>query len=284
MTHTFRLLISCPDRTGIVAAVSAFIANHNGSIIEADYHSDTVTGWFFMRQEILADSLSLSQDEFRKQFKKIADTFGMNWTLNDSSKKKKVAILVSKQDHCLADLLYRCRTQDFSFDIPCVISNHDTHRDFVEWHGIQYHHIDFKNQTKTQAFAEIESLFVANACDIMVLARFMQILPQKLCEDYSGRVINIHHSFLPSFVGERPYHKAYERGVKLVGATCHFATSELDAGPIIEQNVMRIDHGHSVEDMIRLGKDVEKNVLAHGLRYHIEDRVIIHQNKTVVFK
>jgi len=165
-----------------------------------------------------------------------------------------------------------------------VISNHENNRDFVEWHKIPYHHVPVKKETKVEDFKTINKLIKQYKGDAIVLARFMQIVPPEMCNEYYGRMINIHHSFLPSFVGEKPYHKAYERGVKLIGATCHYATADLDEGPIIEQDVIRVDHSHSVKKMIHLGKDVEKTVLAHGLRYHLEDRVIIHQNRTVVFK
>lgn len=284
MPHVYRLITACPDRPGIVAAVSSFIAKHAGSICEADYHSDHVTGWFFMRQEILAASIKISIDAFRKSFDSIAKKFCMDFSLTDSAYKKKVVILVSRQDHCLSDLLYRWRAREFDFDIACVISNHESHRDFVDWHGIDYHHIPMEAQDKKAAFAQIAKLLQQNRADVVVLARFMQILPPEMCQKFSSRILNIHHSFLPSFVGDKPYHKAYARGVKLIGATCHYVTADLDQGPIIEQDVIRVDHSHAVEDMIRLGKDVEKAVLAHGLRYHVEDRIIIHKNKTVVFK
>ncbi len=284
MTPKLRLIIACPDRVGIVAAVSAFIAAHRGSIIEADYHSDTTTNSFFMRQEILMDSLKSDAATFKKKFGELAKKFNMRYLISESTQKKRVAILVSKQDHCLSDLLYRWRSGEFEFDLGCVISNHDTHRDFVAWHDVPFYHIPIVPKTKAKAFTQIDKLFSQHQIDCVVLARFMQILPAALCKKFAGRIINIHHSFLPSFVGDSPYHKAYARGVKLVGATCHYVTSDLDQGPIIEQDVIRVDHSHSVEDMIRLGKDVEKSVLSRGLSYHVEDRVIVHAGKTVVFK
>jgi formyltetrahydrofolate deformylase len=202
--------------------------------------------------------------------------------LSDSAQKKRVVILVSKQDHCLNDLLHRWRSNELLVDVPCVISNHEDLRSFVEWHGIPFIHIDM--QDKALAFTKIGELFEQYNGDALVLARFMQILPPEFCQCYQGRIINIHHSFLPSFVGAKPYHQAYQRGVKLIGATCHYVTDELDAGPIIEQDTVRIDHGDSVEDMVRYGRDIEKTVLARGLRYHIEDRVLVCGNKTIVFK
>src|ERR1700693_495602 len=206
----------------------------------------------------------------------------MVWHVSDSAQKKRVVILVSKQDHCLNDLLYRWRSGELVVDISCVISNHEDLRGFVEWHGIPYHHVAMAD--KTAAFNKIGDLFEQHQGDILVLARFMQILPADFCQRYSRRVINIHHSFLPSFAGAKPYHQAYHRGVKLIGATCHYVSDELDAGPIIEQDTMRIDHGDTVEDMVRYGKDIEKAVLARGLRYHVEDRVLVCGNKTIVFR
>ena len=208
----------------------------------------------------------------------------MDWRISDSAQKKRVVILVSKQDHCLNDLLHRWRSDELQVDIPCVISNHENLRGFVEWHGIPFHYVPMTAQDKSAAFVEIARLFDAVRGDTMVLARFMQIMPPDLCQRYAGRIINIHHSFLPSFAGAKPYHQAYQRGVKLIGATCHYASAELDAGPIIEQDTMRIDHGDSVEDMVRYGRDIEKTVLARGLRYHVEDRVLVCGNKTIVFR
>ena len=278
----YTLTISCPDRTGIIAAVTGFVARHGGWIVEASYHTDDLTREFFMRQEIRADSLPFDLAEFRTRFAILASEFSMSWQVSDSAQKKRVVILVSKQDHCLDDLLHRWRSGELEVDIPCVISNHNDLRSFVEWHGIPFHHVNMSD--KQAAFAEVERLFEDYRGETLVLARFMQILPPQLCRRYAGRVINIHHSFLPSFVGAKPYHQAYERGVKLIGATCHYVTEVLDAGPIIEQDTVRIDHGDSVDDMVRYGRDIEKTVLARGLRYHIEDRVLICGNKTVVFK
>lgn len=278
----YTLTISCPDRAGIIAAVSGFIAQHGGFIVEASYHTDLESQRFFMRQEIRADSLPFDAAEFSNLFAPLAQEFAMDWQLSDSARKKRLVILVSKQDHCLDDLLHRWRSGELQVDIPCVISNHNDLRGFVEWHGIPYHHVDA--QDKSAAFAEIERLFEKYQGDSIVLARYMQILPPALCQRYPGRIINIHHSFLPSFAGAKPYHQAYMRGVKLIGATCHYVTDELDAGPIIEQDTVRIDHGDAVEDLVRYGRDIEKTVLARGLRYHVEDRVLLCGNKTIVFK
>ncbi|MBD2035492.1 formyltetrahydrofolate deformylase [Leptolyngbya sp. FACHB-321] len=280
----YTLTLSCPDRVGIVAAVSTFVANHQGWIVEAQHHADRVAQRFFMRQEILAESLPFGIEVFREQFAAIAESFQMEWNITDSAQKKRVVILVSKLEHCLYDLLSRWQSGELDVEIPCVISNHDVFRKFVEWHEIPFYYVPVMPDTKADAFDKVMHLFDNAKGDVMILARYMQVLSPEMCDRYSGRIINIHHSFLPSFVGAKPYHQAYERGVKLTGATCHYVTADLDAGPIIEQDVIRIDHSDSVDDLVRYGKDIEKAVLARGLRYHVEDRVLVHGNKTVVFR
>ena len=280
--HRYTLTLSCPDRVGIVAAVSGFVAQQGGWIVEASYHTDQETQRFFMRQEIRAASLPFGAAELRTRFSRLAIEFRMIWQVSDSAIKKRVVLLVSRQDHCLNDLLHRWRSGELQVDIPCVISNHEDLRGFVEWHGIPFIHVDM--QDKTAAFDKIAALFEQYRGDCRVLARFMQIMPPDLCTRYSGRIINIHHSFLPSFAGAKPYHQAYQRGVKLIGATCHYVSDELDAGPIIEQDTMRIDHGDTVDDLVRYGKDIEKAVLARALRYHVEDRVLVCGSKTIVFR
>jgi formyltetrahydrofolate deformylase len=284
----YTLSASCPDTTGIVARVAGFIAEHGGWITESSYHSenpvDNAAGRYFMRIEIRADSLPFHLAEFRSRFAPLAGELKMDWRISDSAVRKRVVILVSQQEHCLYDLLSRWQSKELDIEIPCVISNHTAFKGFVEWHGIPFHHVPVAPDNKPAAFAEMRRLFDESRADVMVLARYMQILPPELCAAYPGRVINIHHSFLPSFVGARPYHQAYTRGVKLIGATCHYVTEDLDQGPIIEQDVIRIDHSDAVEDMVRYGKDIEKAVLARGLRYHLEDRVLVHGNKTIVFR
>jgi formyltetrahydrofolate deformylase len=280
----YTLTAACPDRIGIVATVATFIADNKGWILETSHHADDDTQRYFMRIEMKADSLPFDLAEFRRRFQPIADEFSMDWRIADSAEKKRLVVLVSQQEHCLYDLLARWQSKELDVEIPCVISNHDTFRGFVEWHGIPFHHVPVTAANKREACAEMTRLFEQSRGDLMVLARYMQILPPELCEKYPGRVINIHHSFLPSFVGAKPYHQAYRRGVKLIGATCHFVTAELDAGPIIEQDTVRIDHGDTVEDLVRYGKDIEKAVLARGLRYHVEDRVLLNGNRTVVFR
>jgi len=283
MQDTYRLVISCPDRVGIVAKVSNFLANYNGWIVEASHHADRKTGWFFMRNEIRADSMPFGPDEFRIAFDPIAREYGMQWHLTDSRQRKRLVLLCSKESHCLADLLHRSHSGELDAQIVAVISNHEDLRSMVEWHEIPYHHVPVTSASREQAFQTLAQLLEDYRAQVVVLARYMQILPPELCRAYAGRVINIHHSFLPSFAGARPYQQAYDRGVKLIGATCHYVTEDLDEGPIIEQDVIRVKHSDAIEDLVRLGRDVEKAVLARGLRYHLLDRVVIHQNKTVVF-
>lgn len=277
------LTLTCPDRTGIVAAVSGFVAEHDGWVLEAAQHADLATGRFFLRMEVMAESLPFDADGFAERFAPTAERFAMQWSLHDSQRKKRVVVLVSREDHCLWDLLYRWRLQEFEFDLPLVISNHDDLRKLVEAEGIAFCHQPVTPATKAEAFDEMARLFEEVGGDVMVLARYMQIVPPELCERYAGRIINIHHSFLPSFAGARPYQQAFERGVKLIGATCHYVTSDLDEGPIIEQDVNRIDHADTVDDLVRLGRDIERSVLARGLRWHVQDRVVLNGRKTVVF-
>ncbi|MGP8060452.1 MAG: formyltetrahydrofolate deformylase [Acidimicrobiales bacterium] len=276
------LTVTCPDRTGIVAAVSGFIAAEGGWVLEAAQHGDLSTGRFFLRIEVIADSLPFGPDGFAERFSPTAREFEMSWGLSDTDVAKRVVILVSREEHCLADLLYRWRSGDLDCEIPCVISNHEDLRAVVEWHGIPFHHVPVTDDP-TAAFAEVERRFTASGGDVMVLARYMQVLPGDLCERHRGRIVNIHHSFLPSFAGARPYHQAFERGVKLIGATCHYVTADLDAGPIIEQDTRRIDHSDSPEELRRVGRDIECSVLARGLRWHLEDRVLLNGSRTVVF-
>jgi formyltetrahydrofolate deformylase len=283
MERSFRLIVSCPDQVGIVAAVSDFIAQHGGWITEAHHYSDPESQWFFMRYVVRAASLPFGEERLRALFEPIATRFAMQWYLTDTGINRRVVLLASKQAHCLSDLLYRWRSGELDFDLPCVISNHADLRDYVSWHGIDYRHLPVDPADKAAHFAAVNAAIEEAKADLVVLARYMQILPPDLCARYPGRIINIHHSFLPSFVGARPYHQASARGVKLIGATCHYVTSELDAGPIIDQDVVRVGHHNTVEDMVRLGKDVEKTVLARGLRYHLEDRVLLYGNKTIVF-
>jgi len=285
-----RLIASCPDRVGVVARVATFLAERGASITEANHYHDASSQWFFMRSEFaigLGDTAGTADllARLRAEFREVAEAFDMEWRFADAQQPQRVVILVSRFDHCLAHLLHRRKSGDLPYDLPCVISNHDDLRSLVEWYGIPFHHVPVPRDAagKEAALKRTAALIDEAAPDTIVLARYMQIFPPWLCERYPSRIINIHHSFLPSFVGGRPYHQAEERGVKLIGATCHYVTEELDAGPIIEQDVVRIRHSDTIKDMMRLGKDVESSVLTRGLRLHLEDRVLVHGHKTILF-
>lgn len=280
---TGTLVVSCPDQVGIVAAVSNFVAQRQGSLIESNHHTDIEQDWFFMRNVINVDDLAVTLDTFREEFEALAQQFDMQWYLRDNQVLQKVVIMASHASHCLADLLYRWKSDELACDITCVLSNHENLRGMVEWHGIPFHYVPVPKEDKAEAFAKVSDIVARHRADCVVLARYMQIIPPDLCSAYSGRLINIHHSFLPSFMGANPYQKAYERGVKLIGATSHYVTEDLDEGPIIDQDVIRVSHSCTRDDMVRLGRDVEKSVLARALRYHLQDRVIVRGNKTVVF-
>lgn len=290
------ITFSCPDRSGIVARISGFLADAGGWITEAAYHTDSDTGWFFTRQVVRAASLPFEVDELRLRFSRVAEELSpeAEWRVTDTAELKRVVLLVTKEGHCLHDLLGRFASGELPARVSAVIGNNEALRGIVEAHGLPFSYIPFPAAgsgdaddvaaRKAAAFDELAGQVDAHEPHAVVLARFMQVVPSKLCEAWSGRAINIHHSFLPSFAGARPYHQAHARGVKLIGATCHYVTPELDAGPIIEQDVIRIDHGHSVPDIVRLGRDAEKLVLARGLRWHLEDRVLVQGNKSVVFR
>ncbi len=284
------ITLGCPDRTGIVAAISGFLYRLGGSIVGAGYHTDPETNWFFTRQEVRADSLDLDVEELRDRFAEVAAELGdrTEWRVSDSGTRRRVVLLVSRAGHCLYDLLGRVASGELDVDIRAVIGNHADLAGITEAHGIPFHHVPFpasgrEPERRAEAFTRVAEIVDSHDPDAVVLARFMQILPTELCQRWAGRVLNIHHSFLPSFIGARPYHQAHARGVKLIGATCHYVTADLDEGPIIEQDVIRVDHGDSVADMVRKGRDIEKVVLARGLRWHLEDRVLTHGNRTVVF-
>ena len=280
-----RLVGSCPDQVGIIARVAGLIADQGGNITASNQYEDVRSKTFFMRYGIDLLDTEKSADGFAATFRSLADELQMDWRLNDLAKRPRIVLLVSKFDHCLAYLLHRWKVGDLQFDIPCVISNHETLRELVEWYGIPFHHVPVPKESKAKqaAFEKTGELIEQAKPDTIVLARYMQIFPAWLCRKYRHNVINIHHSFLPSFIGAKPYHQADERGVKLIGATCHYVTENLDAGPIIEQDVVRVRHSDSIEDIMRQGKDVENTVLARGLRYHLEDRVLVHGNKTILF-
>lgn len=282
---TARLLVQCPDRPGIVAAVSGFLYRHNANIISADQYSSNGTGTprFFLRLEYALPGLDVPAAQLAGEFgTEIAPRFHMQWHVSYSAHRPRVALLVSKADHCLLELLWRWRRGELAIDIPMVISNHETLRGDVEPFGIPFHYLPVTPQTRAAQEREVLYL-VRQDIDLVVLARYMQVLSPAFIEEFQYRVINIHHSFLPAFAGADPYGQAFDRGVKIIGATAHYATEELDEGPIIEQDVARVSHRHTRADLVRLGREVERAVLARAVQWHIEDRVLVDGNKTVVF-
>lgn len=275
------LTISCRDTRGIVAAVSGFLAEHDGFIIESTQFGDASTERFFMRVHFSAPQGEHVRERFASE---VAQRFHMDWQMHDAARKARVLVLVSKYQHCLNDLMYRYQTGQLPVEIVAVASNHEDARSRVEWHGIPYHYLPVTATTKAQQEAQILEIIEHERIDVVVLARYMQILSPELSATLRGRAINIHHSFLPSFKGAKPYHQAYERGVKLIGATAHYVTDDLDEGPIIEQEVQRVDHSFSPETLTAVGQDIEALVLARALKYHVEHRVLLNGTKTVVFR
>ncbi|GAB3453206.1 formyltetrahydrofolate deformylase [Actinophytocola sediminis] len=288
MSRRYVITFGCPDRIGIVAGITTFLAELGGTIVEAAYHTDQDTGWFFTRQVIDADTLSVDVDELRTRFGELAAGLAAHsdWRIMDTAWRRRVVILVSKEGHCLYDILGRVASGELDVDVPAVIGNHPDLAAITEAHGIPFHHVPFPAgdpDGRAAAFAEVAGLVDRHDPYAIVLARFMQILPAELCAAWAGRALNIHHSFLPSFAGARPYHQAHRRGVKLIGATCHYVTADLDAGPIVDQDVIRVGHADSITDMVRRGRDIEKVVLARSLRWHLENRILVHGDKTVIF-
>ena len=276
------LTLSCPDQRGIVAKVSAFLFERGCNILDAQQFDDQETGQFFMR--VVFDADGADRDALRAAFADLAATLSMKWTLRNRTERYRVMILASRFDHCLADLLYRWRIEELPMDVTAVVSNHPAetyaHVDFT---GVAFHHLPVTKETKFEQEAELWKLIQETKTDIVVLARYMQVLSDGLAAKLTGRCINIHHSFLPGFKGAKPYHQAHARGVKLIGASAHYVTGDLDEGPIIEQDVERISHRDRPEDLIRKGRDIERRVLARALRYRLEDRVLLNGRKTVVF-
>ncbi len=276
------LNLSCPDRHGIVHAVSGFLLERQGNIEEAAQYNDHDTGLFFMRVQFACDSLS--QDDLRLELATLAETFGMRWTLHDTTQAMRTVIMVSKEGHCLNDLLFRWKSGLLPLDIRAIVSNHREFYQLAASYNVPFHHIPVSASTKTQAEAKQYDIIQSEGAELVVLARYMQILSDDLCQKLSGRAINIHHSFLPSFKGAKPYYQAHDRGVKLIGATAHYVTADLDEGPIIEQDVARVDHSKTVEDLTAMGRDTESQVLARAVKWHSEHRVLINGHKTVIFK
>ncbi|QBC42170.1 formyltetrahydrofolate deformylase [Iodobacter fluviatilis] len=281
--NTATLLISCPDRKGLSAAIANFLYTYNANIVHADQHQDETENLFLMRVEWDVTDFTLDMNAFEPAFQPIADRFQMTWSVALSACRPKVAIFVSKYDHCLVDLLHRHKGGELRCDIPLIISNHEDCSGLADYYGIPFHVISVNKDNKVESEQTQRALLEANHIDLIVLARYMQVLSHEFTAAYPQRVINIHHSFLPAFEGAKPYHRAFARGVKLIGATSHYVTEVLDDGPIIEQDVMRISHRDDVDMLIRKGRDLERMVLSRAVRAHLENRILVYSKKTVIF-
>jgi len=280
---TATLLISCQDRKGLVAAVSDFLFRNGGNIIHADQHTDFGEGVFLQRVEWTLDGFAVPREQIAEAFAPVAERMGMRWTLHFSDAVPRLAVFTSRLPHCLFDLLARWRMGEFHADIPLIVSNHPDHRWIAEAFGVPFHHLPVTPDTKPEQEAQALRLLEEHAIDLVVLARYMQVLSADFVARYPNRIINIHHSFLPAFAGARPYHQAHERGVKIIGATSHYVTADLDQGPIIEQDVARVSHRDRVDDLVRKGRDLEKVVLARAVGLHVRNRILVYKDKTVVF-
>ncbi|NLY95072.1 MAG: formyltetrahydrofolate deformylase [Myxococcales bacterium] len=284
MAQTATLLVSCPDRKGIVAALAQVLYGHGANILDADQHTDPIAGQFFQRIRFDESELHTDRHTLERALREVADRFEMSFRLERDDRKKRMAIFVSKTDHCLFDLLWRQRAGELRCEIPLIVSNHEDLRGVAESFGIPFHVVPITPENKVEQETRELELLREHQIELVVLARYMQVLSNDFLQRFEGSVINIHHSFLPAFMGGKPYHRAHERGVKLVGATAHYATPDLDEGPIIEQDVARCTHRDTVADLIRKGRDLEKVVLARAVRWHLEDRILTYANKTVVFE
>ncbi|MGR6855352.1 formyltetrahydrofolate deformylase [Bacillus halotolerans] len=279
-----RLLVSCPDQPGIVAAVSAFLLEHGANIIESNqYTTDPEGGRFFLRIDFDCEGIQEKKEKLQDAFSSIADTFDMTWSLTMASELKRVAIFVSKELHCLHELIWEWQTGNLMAEIAVVISNHEDARDLVEPLNIPFHYLKANKDIRAEVEKQQLELLEQYDIDVIVLARYMQILTPDFVSAHPNRIINIHHSFLPAFIGANPYKRAYERGVKLIGATSHYVTNDLDEGPIIEQDIERVDHRDNADALKNIGRTIERSVLARAVKWHLEDRVIVHENKTIVF-
>jgi formyltetrahydrofolate deformylase len=283
MTQTGILLIDCPDRKGIVASVGEFLYRHNANILHADQHQDGERGLFLMRVEWDVTGFDISLDDCAREFTPIAERFQMRWRLERSDRLHRVALFVSKYDHCLVDLLYRHQSGEIVCDIPLIVGNHPDAQRWADFYRVPFFHVPVEPGRKAEAEARQLALLEEHGVNLVVLVRYMQVLSAEFVSRYPQRIINVHHSFLPAFSGARPYHRAFERGVKLIGATSHYATHDLDEGPIIEQDVIRISHRDGLDDLLQKGRDLEKMVLSRAVRWHIDHRVLVYDRKTVVF-
>ena len=282
MSQTYILTLSCPDRLGLVHAVSGFLLERSGNIEEAAQYNDPDTGLFFMRVQFKCSQLA--HEDLRTQLATFATPYEMQWSLHATAQSMRTVLLVSKEGHCLNDLLFRWKSGLLPVDIRAIISNHRDFYQLAASYNVPFHHVPVTAATKEQAEAKQLEIIESEGAELVVLARYMQILSDNLCRKLSGRAINIHHSFLPSFKGAKPYYQAHDRGVKLIGATAHYVTADLDEGPIIEQDVARVDHSKTVEDFTAMGRDTESQVLARAVKWHSEHRVVLNGHKTVIFK
>jgi formyltetrahydrofolate deformylase len=277
------LKLSCLDQSGIVAKVATYVANHSGNLIEFAQFSNQLGGKFFARLEIETEHLDVEVEDFIAGFATLGRSLQANWHFRRLPYRMKTAVLVTKTEHCLNEILWRAELDELPIEITSIIGNRSNCRNIAEREKIPFHRIDMDGDHRERGFEKIRELLVAQEVELVVLARFMQILPDDFCKAFAGRIINIHHSFLPAFIGANPYKQAYERGVKLIGATCHYVTADLDAGPIIEQEVERVQHFHTPNDLVRLGRQCERIALAKGIRYHVHDRTIIDEHRAIVF-
>jgi formyltetrahydrofolate deformylase len=277
------LLIDCPDRKGLVAAIGEFLYRHNANILHADQHQDPEANIFLMRVEWDLAGFDFDLAEFPAKFGPVADKYQMRWGLERCDRRHRLALFVSKYDHCLADLLYRHQSGELACDIPLIVANHPDAKRWADFYGVPFHLVPVELGKKAEAEHKQLDLLRDHGIDLVVLARYMQVLSPGFVAAYRQRVINVHHSFLPAFVGAKPYHRAFERGVKLIGATSHYVTDDLDEGPIIEQDVARISHRDTLEDLLEKGRDLEKAVLSRAVRWHIDHRILVYGRKTVVF-
>jgi formyltetrahydrofolate deformylase len=283
-TETCILLLSCPDQPGIVAAVADFVYRHGGNILDAQQHTDENDGIFFQRIEFDLAGCDLAPDDIEPALRPLVDRFAMRCAVRQSNEVARLGVLVSREPHCLVDLLARSRRGELPAEIPVVVSNHSDQAEVASWFGVEFRYLPVTPESKPEQERAVRAVLAEHGVTLVVLARYMQILSAGFCDEWANRIINIHHSFLPAFSGARPYHQAHERGVKLVGVTAHYATAELDDGPIIDQDVVRVSHRDSVDDLRRRGRDLEVVVLARAVRAHIEHRVLVHGRRTVVFE
>jgi formyltetrahydrofolate deformylase len=279
----FVLTVSCADRRGIVHAVSGVMLEQSMTILDSQQFADTTAGEFHLRMHLAREGAALAVEELDAAMRDVATTFAMTYAVHDLSRRRRVLVLVSQQGHCLNDLLFRVESGSLPVEVPAIVSNHEDFRGLAEWHGIPFHHVPVTPETKPTAEAELRRLVELYSADTIALARYMQILSGELCADFPGRIINIHHSLLPSFKGAKPYTQAHDRGVKVIGATAHYVTADLDEGPIIEQDFRRVDHRMSPGELARVGQELEAMALARAVRWHVEHRVILRGRRTIVF-